>query len=361
MAEIWKARVSGQAGFGRDVVVKRLLDNEDAELVSMFTDEARILGRLHHPNVVQAIDFGLEEGRPFLVLEYVEGPSLLDVLRTGRPVPAPIVAYVGRELARALAYVHERRDADGRPLGVVHRDVTPSNVIVTPAGAVKLLDFGIAKHAGAARSTRAGFVKGKSGYLAPELLRGARDLDGRVDVFSLGTVLHELATGRRLFAGDTDLATMKRILDGDVPTPSSVAPDVPPALDRAILGALERDAAKRTATAAALARALDDVVVESGLRLDDVARFVGDFAEPRTPSSPAREGNDLPTRRDRLMPLRCWLAGRASTRAMRRAALVAGATLALGAAGALGWGARVHAETAPAAPPAVAHAIAQGL
>ena len=199
MAEVFKARASGPAGFERDVVVKRILPQytRDPDFVRMFADEARILGLMHHPNVVQAYEFGEDGGTLYLALEYVEGPSLSKVLRTlraaSRPMPPAIVAYIAREICRALDYVHRLENADGERLDVVHRDVTPSNIIVTPSGAVKLLDFGVAKFATAAKSTRAGTVKGKPAYLAPEQLQG-KPIDGRVDLFALGIVMHEMLT-----------------------------------------------------------------------------------------------------------------------------------------------------------------------
>jgi serine/threonine-protein kinase len=344
MAEVFKARMTGPAGFSRDVVLKRLRSatNADQEFVNMFADEARILGALNHPNVVQAFDFSTDGVEPFLVLEYVEGPSLWRVMRKGRPVAPAIVAYVGREICRALDHVHGATDPDGTPLRLVHRDVTPSNVIVTPAGAVKLIDFGIARSAKAMQATRAGVVKGKTAYLAPEQLRGVAEIDGRVDLFALGTVLYELLTAERLFTGDSDLATLHRVLHLKIPAPSRRNPAVPRALDRIVMRALERDPAKRYATAAAMARDLDDVVLASELHVDDVARFVRDLDRP-PPPPPDPVESELPTRRDLLMPARFWIGGRFSA---RRAALVAGLCLALGAAGALGWGSRPHAVRA---------------
>src|SRR5262249_24223273 len=151
MAEVFKARAVGSAGFVRDVVIKRILPGHgrDPEFVRMFVDEAKVLGMLHHPNVAQAYDFGEEDGPLFLALEYVEGPSLSRGLRalraSNRRLPPAIAAYLGREICRALDYVHNVEDAHGTPLGIIHRDVTPSNVMVTPTGGVKLLDFGVAK------------------------------------------------------------------------------------------------------------------------------------------------------------------------------------------------------------------------
>jgi hypothetical protein len=348
MAEVFKARVSGAAGFRRDVVLKRLhaANDDDPEFVNMFKDEARILGMLHHPNIVEALDFGEADDKLFLVLEHVEGPSLARVLRDRRGVSPSIVAYLGREICRALDYMHRFEDADGEGLGLVHRDVTPSNIVVTPTGTVKLLDFGIAKFVNAAQSTLAGHVKGKSGYLAPEQLRGEGPIDGRVDLFALGTVLHELLTGERLFAAESDLGTMKRILDMKIPTPSSKLAWVPPALDRIVMRALERDPDKRYATAAAMARDLDEVVLEAHLRVDDVVAFVRDVEDapagktfsrmaPASVGDVTAEACKAPTRRDLLLPLRWWVGALPSG---RRAALVAGLSLMLVVAGALGWG-----------------------
>jgi serine/threonine-protein kinase len=345
MAEVFKARMTGPAGFRRDVVLKRLLSatNDDQEFVNMFADEARILGALNHPNIVQAVDYSTDGLAPFLVLEYVEGPSLWRVLRRGWPVAPAIVAYIGREICRALDHVHGAADADGTPLRLVHRDVTPSNVIVTPAGAVKLIDFGVARSAKALQSTRAGVVKGKSAYLAPEQLTAETEIDGRVDLFALGTVLYELLTADHLFTGDSDLATLHRVLHLKIPAPSRRNPAVPRALERIVMRALERNPARRYASAAAMARDLDDVVLAAGLRVEDVASFVRDV-ERGTPGSclrrePAGVDNDLPTRRDLFMPARVWIGGRFSA---RRAALVTGLGLALCAAGAFGWGLKPH-------------------
>jgi serine/threonine-protein kinase len=348
MAEVFKARMTGSAGFRRDVVLKRLRSptNDDQEFVNMFADEARILGALNHPNIVQAFDFSTDDLEPFLVLEYVEGPSLAHVLRRERLVAPAIVAYIGRELCRALDHVHGAADTDGTPLRLVHRDVTPSNVIVTPAGAVKLIDFGIARSAKAIQSTRVGVLKGKAAYLSPEQLSGVTDIDGRVDLFALGTVLYELLTAERLFPGDNDLVTMHRVLHMKIAAPSRRNPAVPRSLERIVMRALERDPAQRYASAAAMARDLDDVVLAAGLRVDEVASFVRDVERARERSRRRREPAGLesePTRRDLLMPARLWLGGRITA---RRAALVTGLGLALGAAGAFGWGLKPYAARA---------------
>jgi len=188
MAEVWKAKSYGPGGFERQVVIKKIqaANADDPEFLSLFLDEARISGLLHHPNVVEVHRFGEHGGTPYLVMEYVEGPSVARVLRglrsTGRRMPWAIAAYFAREVCRALDYVHDLRDDAGNALGIVHRDVTPSNVLLTRGGCVKLLDFGVAKFRRSASMTRAGMVRGKPAYLAPEQIE-EKSIDRRVDLF----------------------------------------------------------------------------------------------------------------------------------------------------------------------------------
>jgi eukaryotic-like serine/threonine-protein kinase len=330
MAEVFKARAVGPAGFERDVVVKRILPayGRDEDFVRMFTDEARILGLIHHPNVVQAFEFGEDDGILYLALEYVEGPSLSRILRAlraaNRRMPPAIAAYIGREICRALDCVHRLEDENGARLDVVHRDVTPSNIIVTPWGGVKLLDFGVAKFASAARSTRAGTVKGKPAYLAPEQLEG-KPIDGRVDLFALGIVMHEMLSLQHLFAGDSDLHTAKKIMEMEIPGLTAHRPDVPEELERIVMRALERDRRNRFSTAAEMARALDDFVVGSQQHLDEVAAFVREIEaisplarptsldsakhvnrESATPEPEEQPTAEEPTVKDRSLGLRIW-------------------------------------------------------
>jgi eukaryotic-like serine/threonine-protein kinase len=299
MAEVFKARAVGTAGFARDVVIKRILPayGRDPEFVKMFVDEAKILGLLHHPNVVQALDFGEDGGVLFLALEYIEGPSLSRVLRAlrgaNRRIQPAVAAYIGREICRALDHVHNLNDADGTPLGVVHRDVTPSNVMLTPAGGVKLLDFGVAKFSTAAQVTKSGTVKGKPAYLAPEQLQG-KAIDGRVDLFAVGILLHEMLSLEHLFAGDSDLGTVRRIMEMDVPAPSSKRPDIAPELDAIVLKALSRDRARRYASAAEMARALDDFVIASRLHVDEVGAFVREIEAMAVPARAPTPASALP-------------------------------------------------------------------
>jgi len=278
-AEVFKANYSGPGGFERTVVVKRILpaNCEDPEFLRMFAAEARILGLLHHPNVVQAYDVGEIEGALFLVLEYVDGPPLGKLMRAlrsaARPIPVAIAAYFARELCRALDYVHGLRGSDGEPLNVIHRDVTPSNIVLTMTGSLKLLDFGIAKYVSSEVETRHRTLKGKPAYLAPEAIEG-RPFDARLDLFSVGVVLHEMLCLAPLFGADHDLASLHKVLTLPIAPPSRARPDVPPALDAIVMKALQRDPADRYASAALMARDLDEFVVASRLRVDDVVHFV---------------------------------------------------------------------------------------
>jgi serine/threonine protein kinase len=289
-AEVFKARYSGPGGFERTVVVKRMLPGncEDPEFIRMFAAEARILGLLHHPNVVQAYDVGESDGTLFLVLEYVDGPSLgrlMRVLRTaGRPLPTPFAAHFALEVCRALDYVHRLRNSDGEPLNVIHRDVTPSNIALTSTGSVKLLDFGIAKYESSEVQTRHRTIKGKPAYLAPEAIEGRR-FDARIDLFSVGVVLHEMLTLTPLFAADHELGVLHKALEMPIPRPSEIRPDVPAALDAIVIKALQRDPAQRYATAADMARDLDEFVVGSRLRVDEVALFLREI-EPLLSAPP---------------------------------------------------------------------------
>jgi serine/threonine-protein kinase len=297
MAEVYRAVTQGVEGFRRTFVVKRILSEKASSpaFIRMFCDEARISALLHHPNIVQVYDFGHVQGSYFLAMEYLPGKdlsSLMRVLRAAKAsVPPALATFVAREAAVGLHYAHILRGANGRGLGIVHRDVTPSNIMLLFAGGVKLLDFGIAKAATATDKEGEG-VKGKFGYLAPEQARG-EDVDGRADVYALGVTLWEMLVGRRLFAGKDDLETLRNVLQKPVPPPSSLRPGIPAELDRVVLRALERDREQRYATAEELARDCDAVL--SALRADSqtLRAFLNDlFAEES--SSLSLEVPELP-------------------------------------------------------------------
>ncbi|HVV49994.1 MAG TPA: serine/threonine-protein kinase [Polyangia bacterium] len=286
MAEVFKARCTGPGGFQRTVVLKRILPahGRDQGFVRMFVSEAKILGMLNHPNVVQVYDFGESDGTLFLVLEYVDGTSLAEAMstlcRVGRSMPPLVAARIAHEVCRALDYVHGLQDGDGAPLHVVHRDVTPSNIMFTTMGAVKLLDFGVAKYRASQALSQQGTLKGKPAYLAPETLeRGT--VDRRGDLFALGVVLHELLTLDHLFEADHMAITYHRILQMPVPPPSRVRPDVPRALDAIVMKALERDPENRYQSARAMAIDLDALLAAESARADEVIAFARDLTSLR--------------------------------------------------------------------------------
>jgi serine/threonine-protein kinase len=281
MAEAFRARAHGPGGYQRELVIKQILPHlaGDPDFVRAFVDEAKILGMLNHANVVGVYDFGEDQGRHYLALEFLDGPSLGAIFelcaRLQIPIPVGVVAYLGREICSGLFAVHTLCDPLGTPMGVIHRDVTPSNVMTTLNGGVKLLDFGVAKLTTAAKATRHGHIKGKSGYFAPEQISGG-EIDARVDLFALGVLLHELLCGRYLFFDDNgpEIAIIYRTLEMPIPTPLSLRPDTPPELDRIIMKALARDRQQRYASAQEMGRDLNQVVSEAAVRPQDLARFV---------------------------------------------------------------------------------------
>jgi serine/threonine protein kinase len=310
MAEVFKAESSGPGGFARTVVIKRILPAhcEDPEFVRMFVAEAKILGMLHHQNVVQAYDFGETDGSLFLVLEYIDGPSILRVMQTlramGRLMPTVIAAYFAFEVCRALDYVHNLNGSDGEPLNVIHRDVTPSNILLTSSGGLKLLDFGVARYSASGARSEHGTIKGKASYLAPEALIG-NGIDARVDIFSLGVVLHEMLTLTTLFSSDHHLGTLKKVMEMPIPPPSAARPEVSSDLDAIVMKALQRKPALRYASAGEMARDLDQFVSRARLQTDQVVQFVRDVQaeisrnslQARTPSAPSlfEDANMTPT------------------------------------------------------------------
>lgn len=262
MAEIFLARQEGPTGFERPVVVKRVLPHLARQTVfrEMFLDEARIVSRVRHPNVVTVHELGDHENELFLVMEYLEGESVATLLKQSRrdqmPLPLTVVAHLAAEAAAGLHAAHELTSVEGVPLGIVHRDVSPQNLFVLYDGHVKVIDFGIAKAIDRLGGrTQTGQVKGKFAYMAPEQV-GAQDVDRRADVFSLGAVLHELITGRKLFGREHDLLVLKAICEERIPLPSEFRGDVPRELDEIVMRALSRKPATRYESAAAMRRDL---------------------------------------------------------------------------------------------------------
>lgn len=275
MADVWRAQWTGAEGVVKEVALKLVRGEhaEKSEFVRMFIEEARLAARLSHANVVQVFEFDQVDGRYYIAMELVRGRHLGAVVEAARAAGLRLglarALHVGAEVARALAYAHRVSDG-GRPLGLVHRDVSPHNVLVSFEGEVKLADFGIARAMNATGLTDPGTVKGKAPYMAPEQARGGA-VDARADVFSLGVVLWELCTGRRLFLRDTDAATIAAVLsDEPVSPPSAWNEAVPPRLDDAILAALERDPERRTGSAQELATTLAGQLLQVARSPDDL-------------------------------------------------------------------------------------------
>jgi serine/threonine protein kinase len=271
MAEVHLARANGIQGFQKLVVLKQILPHlsRDKHFVRMFIEEARVAALLDHPNVVQVFDLGREEGEFFFTMEFVYGENLSGLLKglqkVGQTLSLEHVVTVGIGVAAGLHYAHERVGFDGRPLGIVHRDVSPTNVMITYEGGVKVADFGIAKVITRTDVTRAGTRKGKVPYMSPEQCR-AEKIDRRSDVFSLGIMLWEAITGQRLFEGDNEFGVMNMIVNGVMRPPSAVKPDIPKELERIIMKALTIDREQRYQTTRELQIDLEAFARELKLR-----------------------------------------------------------------------------------------------
>jgi serine/threonine protein kinase len=281
MAELYLGRKRAIEGFEKLVVLKRILPalSRDREIVELFLQEARLAATLHHPNIVQVYDVARAGDDYFLAMEFVHGRDLRQLLdsasRAGRSVPLEIAVAILIAVCAAVHHAHEQVGLDGRALGIIHRDVSPSNVLVSYDGAVKIADFGIAKAKGRSVDTRTGQVRGKVSYLSPEQCE-CRPLDRRSDVFALAILLYELSTNRRAYAGSSEFETMRRIVEGPAPRPSSVSPSYPRALEAIVLRGLARAPEERYATARQMQRALEELARD--LRMDtspvNIERFV---------------------------------------------------------------------------------------
>lgn len=267
MAEILLARISGPGDFKRAVVIKRILRSyaSNASFGRMFLDEARIVAALRHPNVVHVQELGEEDGEPYLVMEYVEGENASSLLKrtvaSGQPLDTHLAAHIVAECCAGLHAAHELVDDAGRPQNLVHRDVSPQNVLVTYDGHIKLVDFGIALVDDKTTRTEPGEIKGKFDYMSPEQMLG-KPLDRRSDVFSLGAVLYELSTGRRLFKRRSLSKTVEAITRDPIVPPSRVITGFSPALEAVIMRALSRECDARYASAAELRKDLLEIVRE---------------------------------------------------------------------------------------------------
>jgi hypothetical protein len=284
MAEVFKAKSYSDAGFEKLLVIKRILEHlsDNSEFVEMFIDEAKISVELQHSNIVQIYDFGRSGENYYIAMECVEGKDIKGVLRKlaqlRKLMPQSLALLIAHEVARGLDYAHKKADLAGEALHIVHRDISPSNIIVSYSGEVKIADFGIAKAESSAFDTKDGVLKGKYEYMSPEQARGER-IDHRSDLFATGIILHEMLTGRRLFKTDSDVKTLEKIKQAEVPAPSSINPTIPAALDALVLRALSRDPDARFADGRALQAAILEQLapVTPDLLRADLQAFMGEL------------------------------------------------------------------------------------
>lgn len=281
MAEVYLSYVAGPAGFRKLCVIKRLHPHLEDEpgFLDMFLDEARLAARLNHPNVVQTYEVGEVDASHFIAMEYLEGQGLDRIrqrcIRSETKLPPPVVANLVVEALEGLNYAHNLKDFDGADLGVIHRDVSPQNVFVSYEGAVKLLDFGIAKAATHVVETRTGIIKGKFAYIAPEQARGG-ELDNRADIWSMGVVLWETLARRRLFKGPNDVATLSETLTGMIPSIREFDDEIPEELEAIVMKSLTRDRSERYQTALEMRDDLKQYLITHSPRTsrEEVSTFV---------------------------------------------------------------------------------------
>lgn len=265
MAEVYKARMKGLEGFQKIVAIKRILPHltDNDEFVTMFIDEAKLAAQLQHPNIIHIYDLGRIERSYYIAMEYIDGLDLRTILgklqAKGLRFPLNLALYVGARLADALDYAHRKRDFKGQAMALVHRDVSPQNVLISYEGEIKLCDFGIAKAASKASHTRAGALKGKLQYMSPEQAWG-KDIDYRSDIFSLGLVLYEMILGQKAFSGDSELSILEQVRSPKIVPPRQVDPSLPQEVEEILLKALRENREERYQTAAAMAKDLEATI-----------------------------------------------------------------------------------------------------
>jgi len=265
MAEVWKARMKGVEGFQKTVAIKKILPHltDSTDFVTMFVDEAKLAAQLNHTNIIHIYDLGKIADDYYIAMEYVDGKDLRSILNTARekdsPLPLSLSLLVASRLAAALDHAHRQKDFEGRPLGLVHRDVSPQNVLISFDGDIKLCDFGIVKAVSKASKTQMGALKGKLQYMSPEQAWG-RPVDARSDIFSLGSLLFEMLTGRRLFAGESEMSVLDAVREGRIQAPRDLDPRVPLEVNATVLKALAREPKDRFQSAGDLQREIDGIL-----------------------------------------------------------------------------------------------------
>jgi len=298
MAEVFRAESAGLEGFKKTVAIKRVLPHlsEKKQFIGMFLDEARLSAHLSHSNCVQVFDIGVGDNTYFIVMEYVDGADLKGVVeyqkRVGRRIPVEEACLICVRICEGLAYAHDARDPKGNHLHIVHRDMSPPNVLITRHGEVKIVDFGLAKANSQLEKSEPGIIKGKFSYLSPEAALG-RPVDARTDIFAVGIILWELLAGRRLFMGDSDLETVRLVQTVTVPSIRKLNPKVTPEIERVIARALTQDPSDRYQTAREFGEDLNNMLfhLDRAVSSFDIAKLVEPVAAERTARA-KRRGTD---------------------------------------------------------------------
>lgn len=292
MAEVFLGRSVSMEGFEKAVAIKRVLPSlsANAKFINMFKDEARLSLYLNHANIVSVFEVGRVDDVHFIVMEYIEGTNLRRLhesqMRSRRPMPISLAVYLGVEVCKGLDYAHTRTDPDGNPLNIVHRDISPPNILLSNEGEVKLTDFGLAKAKSQVELTDPGVVKGKFSYLSPEASWG-EEVDLRADIYATGIILWELLTGDRLFLGDTDVQTLEMVRKGDIPSLRERRPDVDEELEAIILRALAKDLPDRYQSAREMGTALSRYLANNGILVTafDLASYIQGMEDPEASSA----------------------------------------------------------------------------
>src|SRR5688572_9732770 len=286
MAEVYRAESAGLEGFKKTVAIKRVLPHlsKKKKFIGMFLDEARLSATLSHSNCVQVFDIGVGDETYFIVMEFVDGANLKALIehrkQLGQRLPIEVACMITLKICEGLSYAHEARDHLGQSLGVVHRDVSPPNVLITRYGEVKVVDFGLAKANSQLEDSEPGIIKGKFSYLSPEAALG-ESVDHRTDIFATGIILWEMLTSRRLFLGETDLGTVRQVQAARVPPLAQYVRDVPATLEHIMTQALARDPRARYQTARDFGRDLNRILFQMGRPVSsfDIGGLVGDVRE----------------------------------------------------------------------------------
>jgi len=300
MAEVFRAESAGLEGFKKVVAIKRVLPHlaEKKQFIGMFLDEARVSAQLSHSNCVQTFDIGVGDNTYFIVMEYVDGADLKAVVehrrKFGKPMPSEEAILVCVRLCEGLAYAHELTDTHGHSLHIVHRDMSPPNVLITRHGEVKIVDFGLAKANSQLEHSEPGIIKGKFGYLSPEAAKG-QPVDHRTDIFAIGIILWEMLAGRRLFAGETDLQTVRMVQAAQIPPLRQYNPHITPELEKVLGRVLAADPDRRYPTARELGSDLNDLLFHFGRPVSsfDIAALVEPIRSERAGRARAVAGRSI--------------------------------------------------------------------